>query len=50
MRLGANTSSRTKVQFPDGTVLLVFQHFTFYVYLRGGFSIRPALSFFLFLS
>lgn len=48
-RLGANTSSRTKVQFPDTTCLLIFQQFTFYVYLRGGFSIRPPLPFFLFL-
>lgn len=49
MRLGANRSSKTKVQFPDGTFLLIFQLFTFYVYLRGGFSLGPALSFFLYL-
>lgn len=44
IRLGANTSSRTKVQFPDGTLLLIFQLFTFYVYLRSGSSIGSALS------
>lgn len=40
---------RQKVQFPDGTFLLIFQLFTFYVYLRGGFSTGPLLSFFPFL-
>lgn len=28
---------------------IIFQLFTFYVYLRDGFTIKPALSFFLFL-
>lgn len=53
-RLGVNTSSRTKVQFPDGDIsfhVLVhsFSNSLHCVYLGGAFSIGPALSFFLFL-